>query len=170
MIKCYERTYTCENVTYPTAWDSSNKLYKRGSYDCPWCVGPRGHNRAQACVVLPWWKGVDGRDPSSLPAARPRLLYAGTPLGDYTVPPRSKSQYWNNHKAKHLPLKQARVFPPQALLSALPFFFSFSTLTPTRGWKVWWVKATHQTFFFGTFSRILACSCRDICMHLEKTQ
>lgn len=65
---------------------------------------------------------VDGRDPSPLPAVCPRLLCAGTPLGDYTVPPRSKSQYWNNHKDKHLPLKQARVLPPQALLCTPQFF------------------------------------------------
>lgn len=99
--------------------DASNKLYKRGSSDYPWCAGPRGHGRAQAHVVLFWWKEVDGRDPFPSPAVCPRLLCAGTPLGDCTMPPRSKSQYWNNHKDKHLPLKQARVLSPQALLSCL---------------------------------------------------
>lgn len=94
-------------MAYLTAWDASNKLYKRGSSDYPWCAGPGGHSRARAHVVLSWWKALDGRDPSPLPAVCPRLLWASTPLGDYTVPPRSKSQYWNNHKDKHLPLKQA---------------------------------------------------------------
>lgn len=111
---CYKGAHACENMAYLTPWDASNKLYKRGSSDYPWCAGPRGHSRVQAHVVLSWWKEVGGRDPSPLPAVCPRLLCAGTPLGDYIVPPSSKSQYWNNHKDKHLPLTQARVFSPQA--------------------------------------------------------
>lgn len=110
----------CENIAYLTAWDGSNKLYKRGSSDYPWCTGPRGQSRAWAYVVLSWWKEVDGRDPSPSPAVCLRLLCACAPLGDYTEPPHSKSQYWNNHKDKHLPLKQARVLSPQAFLPISP--------------------------------------------------
>lgn len=152
-------------MAYLTAWDASNKLYKRGSSDYPWCAGPRGHSRAQAHVVLSWWKEVDGRDPSPLPAVCPRLLSAGTPLGDYTVPPRSKSQYWNNHKDKHLPLKRARVFSPQAVV---PQFFEegggggcvfeavcqpvLITSEPTRGQKVCSLSATSEAACMHTHS------------------
>lgn len=127
-------------MAYLTAWDASNKLYKRGSSDYPWCAGPRGHSRAQAHVVLSWWKEVDGRDPSPLPAVCPRLLSAGTPLGDYTVPPRSKSQYWNNHKDKHLPLKRARVFSPQAVV---PQFFEEGGVGRLRVWSRMPASAHH---------------------------
>lgn len=149
-------THACENMARLAAWDASNKLYERGSSDYPWCAGPWGHSRAQAHVVLSWWKEVDGRDPSSLPAVCPRLLCTGTPLGDYTVPPCLKSQYWNNHKAKHLPLKQARVFSPQALFCTRRFFRESTfesvsqpaliTFTSTRGQKVCSLSASSHTF------------------------
>lgn len=51
-----------ENMVYLTAWDASNKLYKRGSSDYPWCVGPRGQSGAPGpcCSFLMkggGWKG-----------------------------------------------------------------------------------------------------------------
>lgn len=85
----------------------------------PSALDQGGRSRAQAHVVLSWWKEVDGRDPSPLPAVCPRLLHAGAPLGDSAEPPRSKSQYWNNHKDNTYPWNR-HVSSHPGLCSQLP--------------------------------------------------
>lgn len=87
----------------------------------PGALDQGGRSRAPARVVLSWWKEVDGGDPSPLPAVCPRLLHAGAPLGDSAEPPRSKSQYWNNHKDNTYPWKRHASSHP-GLCSQLPTF------------------------------------------------
>lgn len=134
-----KRAHACENMGYLTAWDASNKLYKRGWSDYPWCAGPRGHSRAQAHVVLSWWKEVDGRDPSSLPAVCLRLLCAGTPLGDYTVPPRSKKPILKQSQRQTLTLETGtRLLTPgsPSELSSSLGGECLNQCIPARGQKV----------------------------------